>query len=505
MVQLSLKRLLKPGKPTYAAAQSIVQALRAEPDVAVFDSQGTLLMGDEVQVYNESQTTISANGQVLGWVCGPEKDRQALAALLEYLLAMETEKRELSEEVLDNYRELNLLYNLSERLISAPEPAAIANMALKEVDRLIQISAAWVLLLDGDGQLFPIAKRGKQWALRPQQCLDLVTEVLARSEAEILNNEPLNIVLDIPSQRMGDLICAPLKTEQQILGVILIVGQTPIQYQAHELKLLNAVALQVGPALEIARLYQVAVEKGRLEQELRQAFEVQASLIPRRTPNVDGWAFAGRWQPARELSGDYYDFIPLEDGCLGLVTGDVADKGMPSALFMVFTRSAVRSSAASFVSPAAAIVQANKLIAQESQDGLFVTLVYGCLDPESGQLIYVNAGHNPALLFDRSQGVVRELRHTGIPLGILAESPYREKEVYLQPGDFLIFYTDGVTDALNEHDEEFGVERLLAVIQKNHEAEAEEIATSIESAVLEFAGKRPLFDDLTLLIAKRNA
>ncbi len=285
---------------------------------------------------------------------------------------------------------------------------------------------------------------------------------------------------------------------------MLLVAEAPLQYQAHHLKLLNTVALQVGPALEIARLYQVAVEKGRIEQELRQAYEVQASLIPRQTPVIDGWAFAGRWRPARELSGDYYDFIPLEDGCLGLVTGDVADKGMPSSLFMVFTRSAVRSAVSHLDSPAAAISQANYLVAQESQDGLFVTLIYARLDPTTGRLIYVNAGHNPAVLFESASGKVHQLRSTGIPLGILHDTIYQEGEVQLRPGDFLLFYTDGVTEAVNGKYEEFNSTRLFQVIEQFKDRTADEMAGAIETAVLEFAGDRPLFDDLTILVVQRE-
>lgn len=524
MAQLNLKRLLRKNKPVYGAVTEIAAALtvgkmQSYPplDLAVFDEQGTLLMAPGSSLLDGERTIIRANGQVMGWVTGPEGGRKALASLLERFLASEAEKRELSEEVLDNYRELSLLYNLSERLISAPEPPAIANMALKEAERLVNFTAAWILVLDSEGRILPIAKRGRGAASKQSSEIrdNLVASVLARSEAEIRNEEILysgDKLLSNPARddmqsypTLGDLICAPLKTEQQLLGVILLVGQRPLRYDAHHLKLLNTIALQVGPALEIARLYQVAVEKGRLEQELRQAYEVQASLIPRQTPAIEGWAFAGRWQPARELSGDYYDFIALEDGCVGLVTGDVADKGMPSSLFMVFTRSAVRSSVAYFDSPAASIAQANKLVAQESQDGLFVTLVYGRLDPATGQVIYVNAGHNPALLFECASGKIHELRNTGIPLGILPGSTYRQEEIQLRQGDFLLFYTDGVTEAVNESYEEFGTVRLFELIKKHRKRTAEEMAASIETAVLEFTGDRPLFDDLTFLVVKRIA
>ncbi len=504
MPNLGLKRLLRKKKLAYKVVLDITMALSGK--LAVFDEHGSVLVGQESKSMGSGRTAVSMDGKIAGWVSGPKDRRIVTAQLLENMLATEAEKRELSEEVLNNYRELNLLYNLSERLIAAPEPPAIANLALGEADRLVGATAAWVFLFDNDSRIVPIAKRGRPLAFKhsPSSDNDLIRAVLATAEAEIRNKVPLHMLFHGVGNDKGDLICAPLKTEQRLLGVMLLVGVKPVHYQAHHLKLLNTVALQVGPALEIARLYQVAVEKGRMEQELRQAYEVQASLIPRQTPAIDGWAFAGRWRPARELSGDYYDFIPLRDGGLGLVIGDVADKGMPSSLFMVFTRSAVRSAVAHLASPSAAIDQANDLVAQESQHGLFVTLLYGRLDPASGRLVYVNAGHNPALHIESTSGKVGELRNTGIPLGIMQGVTYREAEVQLLPGDFLIFYTDGVTEAMNSDYEEFTVSRLMDVIKKHKGKSAEEMAEGIEAAVLEFTGDRSLFDDLTLLIIERK-
>lgn len=503
MSQLSLARLLRPNKPHHAVIENIVQTL--VPELTVLDAQGHLLLGQSK--LTAERTEILLNEQLQGWVCGPKDQRLVLADLLTQLLVTEDEKRKLSAQVLDNYRELNLLYNLSERLIAAPEPPAIANMALKEASRLLTISSAWVLLMDGQGNLISVARKGQQLTLKLSswQDHDLIHSVMTNGEAEIRNNEPLDSIFNTEQSIKGDLICAPLKTDQRVLGVLLLAGISPLRFAAHQLKLVNAVALQVGPALEIARLYQVAVEKGRMEQELRQAYEVQANLIPRQTPQIEGWEFAGRWQPARELSGDYYDFIPLADGHLGLVTGDVADKGMPSSLFMVFTRSAVRSAVSHIHSPAEAINQTNDLVAQESQNGLFVTLMYGCLEPESGRLEYVNAGHNPPILIESASGKLRELRSTGIPLGISPQFNYMEKVVYLNPDDYLIFYTDGVTDAINKDFEEFGLQRLQGVIKANRGKTAEEMASEINAAVLKFTGDRPLFDDLTLMVVKRNS
>ena len=502
MATINLKWLLRKNKPAYQVVESV--ALTLPGVLAIFDEQDALLFGKSVSNEEGTRSLISMNGQQIGSVSGPEQSRAALVQLLERLLITEAEKRELSEEVLQNYRELNLLYDLSERLISSPEPPAIANMTLKEASRLVPNSAGWVLLLENDGRVVPVAKRGRTMAFKqiPGSKDDLVAAVLASGVAEIRNNEPFDSFFETDEIGQGDLICAPLKTEQRILGVLLLVGNS---FQVHHLKLLNTVALQAGPALEIARLYQVAIEQGRMEQELRQAYEVQASLIPRQSPAIEGWEFAGRWRPARGLSGDYYDFIALNDGQLGLVIGDVADKGMPSSLFMVFTRSAVRSAVSNLTSPVDAIEQANDLVAQESQDGLFVTLFYGTLEPQTGRLQYVNAGHNPPMLLQCRSGEVLELGITGIPLGIIPGFSYKVNEVHIHPGDILLIYTDGVTEAINADFEEFGSARLRKVIKRFQGQSAEAVASGLETSILEFIGERSLFDDLTLVVIKRNA
>jgi len=176
---------------------------------------------------------------------------------------------------------------------------------------------------------------------------------------------------------------------------------------------------------------------------------------------------------------------------------------MPSALFMVHTRSAVRTAVAHTPTPAAALYQANQLVVQESSNGLFVTLMYGRLDTHTGELIYVNAGHNPALHYQAATGKLTELSRTGLPLGILAEAPYEQQTSQIQPGDFVVFYTDGVTEAMNEAQEEFGLARLVEVLTVQAAAPAETLALAVDTAVQQFVSTASPHDDLTLLVVKR--
>jgi serine phosphatase RsbU (regulator of sigma subunit) len=275
-----------------------------------------------------------------------------------------------------------------------------------------------------------------------------------------------------------------------------------------DMKLMSAIASSAAVAIENARLYQVAVEKGRLEKELDVARRVQISLLPRQMPEIEGWEFVARWKPARQVGGDYYDVIWTESGQIGLVIADVTDKGMPAALFMAFTRSIIRANLDNAPFPATGITRANRLICQESDYGLFVTMFYGLLNPHTGELTYVNAGHNPPILVTCS-GVTPAytttwLTNTGMALGIQEEATYRQGSLQLNPGDFIAMYTDGVTEAMDANDEQFGMERLQRVLLENQEKSAAEIATALESAVNQFTGTLGPSDDITIVITKRK-
>jgi sigma-B regulation protein RsbU (phosphoserine phosphatase) len=208
------------------------------------------------------------------------------------------------------------------------------------------------------------------------------------------------------------------------------------------------------------------------------------------------------YRPTR-FAGDFYDFITCRDGQLGLVVGDVADKGIPAALFMVFAYKKVRTCMASAQTPAQVIIEANCMICSESSHGLYVSLVYTRIDPLSGEITYVNAWHGPPLLYRASQAQFFHLATTGMALGMDAGATFEQSSLWLGPGDFILFYTDGVQDTLNEVGQPFGGERLLNVIQENACGSALEIVMALEKALEVFCGCTDRFDDTTIVIARR--
>lgn len=251
----------------------------------------------------------------------------------------------------------------------------------------------------------------------------------------------------------------------------------------------------------IARLYQASREAERMSQELELASQVQTGFLPEAAPELPGWAFAAGWQPARELSGDFYDFIELEPG-LGLVVADVADKGMPAALFMALTRSVLRGSVGATRAPERAVAQANRLLAADAAGGMFVTLFYAQLEP-AGTLRYVNAGHNPPLHLRAAAGTVAPLARTGIVLGWDADAAFESRALELDPGDLLLIYTDGVTEAVSAAGEAFGEARLERYLLEHHHLGAHALVQGLQETLQRFTGGREPFDDITLLAAQR--
>jgi sigma-B regulation protein RsbU (phosphoserine phosphatase) len=234
---------------------------------------------------------------------------------------------------------------------------------------------------------------------------------------------------------------------------------------------------------------------------------VQSSLLPRETPQVAGWEFAARWKPARQVSGDFYDFLSLDGGQLGLVLGDVSDKGMPAALFMALSRSIIRASLGHAPSPAEAITRANRLICADASGGMFVTLFCALLDPGTGEFTYVNAGHNPPLLCQAGGGAEGErpvkLTRTGMALGVLDDALFEQRTVVLSPGDFALLYTDGVTDAMGTRDQPFGLERLERAAVEHRDASAPGILDALTAGLDEHIGASAQFDDIAAMVAKR--
>jgi sigma-B regulation protein RsbU (phosphoserine phosphatase) len=414
---------------------------------------------------------------------------------------------------------LALLCHLSQAFNSTLDLDEVLNRVMDEVIALLHAERGFVMLHPSDEQLDFRAARGIDQTTIQEPQFQVSRSIIARvawegrplltSDAQ--QDERLNLRRSVTLLGLRSVLCVPLKTRGRIIGVIYVDSRIRAgMFTPDDLDLLAAVAATAATAIENARLYQVAVERGRLEQELQMAREVQASLLPRETPQVPGWEFATRWQPARQVAGDYYDFIPLpgpQPGTgprLGLVIADVSDKGMPAALFMAMTRSTVRAGVVHTTSPAAGIALANRLICADASGGMFVTLFYADLDLATGELTYVNAGHNPPLLLHAGRDRLLELGRTGMALGVKADASFEQHTVRLDAGDWVYLYTDGVTEAIDERDRGFGVQHLRQVLLQARGAPVTDVVASIERSLRLHVGDLAPLDDITMVVVKRR-
>jgi sigma-B regulation protein RsbU (phosphoserine phosphatase) len=305
------------------------------------------------------------------------------------------------------------------------------------------------------------------------------------------------------------LLCAPFKARERALGAVLLGRAAPASaaFTAGDEKLLMALAGQAGISIEKAWMHRQELQRQRLEQELVIGRRIQRSLLPESVPSLPGWEFSAYYQSAREVGGDFYDFFEGEDGQLGLFIADVTGKGVPAALMMAFNRAMLRTllrAGPQYANrPADTLQRLNSLLLSDSRTGLLLTALYASLDPASGRLAYANAGHERPLWLHQASGVCQELISAGPLLGAFQRVTIDESQVKLEPGDLLVFFTDGVTEARSPEGAVFGEERLLETVQTCRGLGAEETARVILQAVQSFSAHTAQADDYTTVVIKR--
>lgn len=404
---------------------------------------------------------------------------------------------------------LEMLYRISQSFSSSLDLDTVLNRVMDEVIAATRAERGFLMLLDDRQQLAFRSARGmdQRTIEAPEfQVSRGVVERVAREGKPLLTSNAQSDAwlagrASVISLGLRSILCVPLHVKETTLGVVYVDNRLQAGiFTPDDLDLLAAIAASAAVAIENARLYQVAVEKGRMERELQVARELQSNLMPRHTPNVAGWDVAAIWRPAREVSGDFYDFVDL-GGALGIVIADVSDKGMPAALFMALTRSTLRASLTRAPTLAEGVGLANRLICADAADNMFVSLACVQVGAGAGTLTYVNAGHDPPLVL--SPTTLDSLRRTGPILGFDETAVFQERSLVLQPGETVVMITDGVTDALDQHGEPFGRGHLGEVLRSCAQTSAADIAAALDQALtLHSAGALP-FDDITVVVLQR--
>ena len=299
------------------------------------------------------------------------------------------------------------------------------------------------------------------------------------------------------------LFAIPIAVKDDLYGVMMIEEAAGgLRFRSRRLEIITGIAQQAALAIQNDLLQKEMFVRERLETEVQLARQIQQTFIPESLPQFSDWELAARWKTARQVGGDFYDVFELPNNKLGLFIADVADKGVPAALFMALTRTLVRAAVIETDSPAEAMKRVNDLLVPDTRQGMFVTAVYAVLDMENSELTYVNAGHNPPLWVKRD-GRIERLTRTAIALGVVIGEPVEQRTIRLEAGDNFLLYTDGLTESFNAENEFFGEPRLLDAIASNDCASASNLLDVVENSLLNFVQDMPPADDLTMLVLRR--
>ncbi len=336
----------------------------------------------------------------------------------------------------------------------------------------------WKALVRGSDEPAPASEtpagEDSQWVVRPPVEIapndPLLTYFLSSSGVVEIDR----LELDSPALRemkeAGVSLSVPLIAQGELIGLLNLGPRLSEQeYSADDRRLLSNLATQAAPALRVAQMVrqqqEEAQERERLEQELRVARVIQQTLLPKELPAPKGWQVAAHWQPARAVGGDFYDFLHFPDDRIGIVIGDVTDKGVPAAMVMATTRSILRTAAGGSSSPGEVLKQANDLLCPDIPQNMFVTCLYAVLETRTGKLYFANAGHN--VPYKKNAEGVDELRATGMPLGLMTGMSYEEKMTTVEPGSCILFYSDGLVEAHNPQRQMFGSTRMRELIAEH--------------------------------------
>jgi serine phosphatase RsbU (regulator of sigma subunit)/anti-sigma regulatory factor (Ser/Thr protein kinase) len=305
----------------------------------------------------------------------------------------------------------------------------------------------------------------------------------------------------------GVKLVVPLISQGELIGLLNLGPRLSEQeYSTDDKQLLEKLAAQASPAVRVAQLVREQEAevraRERIEQELRVAQLIQQQFLPKHVPDLPGWQVAAFYRAAQEVGGDFYDFITLEGGRIGLVVGDVTGHGVPAALVMATTRSFIRAQAARAGSPSEVLAQANDFLDADIPENMFVTCLYAVLDPKTGRLVFANAGHD--LPFVRTSSGLQELRATGMPLGLMPGMRYEEKEFTLAPGDTMLLHSDGLAEAHAPDREMFGFPRVKGIVATKKDPKG--LIDDLMSALHKFTGPDwEQEDDITLVTVSRSA
>jgi len=526
--------LLEMGPEAWSGGcrcQRLCEAGQLNHAVNVVGCSRLASLGDSAQgLAVHASVALRSGSQVMGILNVVAADREAFGerslALLTNIgahLGVALERAQLYDLVRERrVEEQAALLDLSNQLLGRLDLDDVLDCVVTEARHLLDADASAVLLPHGaSGDLVFRAATG--WRVSPAQ-----DEIRVRSDPNtgpgLVMRTGKHIVLSdvaagapevcswaseiLATEGFRGHALVPLAVDGRAVGVLMLDSRLPRSMDDDDIRLLQLIGNQGALAIEQARMHREEIERRRLEQELAVAREIQLGLLPKEMPALPGWEFGVYYEAARQVGGDFYDIFALPGGSgeYGIVIADVADKGVPAALIMAAGRTLIRGIAIDGRAPAAALEIANRVMIEDNDSGLFVTAIFARLNVASAQLTFANGGHMRPLRLT-SGGHVEELASSGIALGVIRQMALEEQQVSLDPGDVIVFYTDGVTDATNASLEEFGTARLrdaLVRAARGGQSRPAEVVSAVRQAVEAFVGGAEQADDLTIFAVGRS-
>jgi len=403
--------------------------------------------------------------------------------------------------------ERSLLYELGKKLSGSLRLNEVLEEILRSLKRVVEYDAGGVFLVDPDraeiGSIYTVgydSARDSDVHLKVGQ--GLIGFVAKSGEPVIVpevsaDNRYVNARATTKSE-----IVVPMSLDERVVGVVNLESDNANAYDNHDVSLLLAFASQAAISLERARLHERILSGQKLEQQLNVAREIQRSFLPTIDPDIDGYDISGGNIPSGQVGGDYYDFIHIVEKQTGIAIGDVSGKGVPAALIMASFRASLIAEIRNNYSIRTICRKVNNLLCESLKPGNFVTAVYGVLDSRNHILTFANCGHNLPILL-RNSGEIEYLKEGGQVLGVTKDALYEDRPVFINAGEIVVFYTDGVTEVFDTGGQEFGIERLISIVKENKDKASRQIQDAIYSAVKRYASPEHVFDDFTMIVLKR--
>jgi serine phosphatase RsbU (regulator of sigma subunit) len=417
--------------------------------------------------------------------------------------------REENDRLRRAVRELSILNDIATAINSTMPVDRILDLTLQKCLKAMDLEQGAVMLLnrpDTENPFQTMVRRGDSrvstlpfrldtqlsgWMIKHQKPL-LINNFSQDSPLRVSPTEPVPI---------RSLLSVPLLVKGRMIGILSVFNKKQGGFTEDEQRLLAIIGSQAAQIIETARLLEEEKQLLLMQEDLRLAYEIQVGLLPASPPRILGYDIAGRSVPAKEVGGDYFDFIRLDDGRMGFCLGDITGKGLPAALLMANLQATVRGQALLSASARECVARANALLFQSTSPEKFATFCFGILDPPSGRFNYCNAGHNFPLLFG-ADGGIRRLGVGGLVLGAFETVPYDEETVSLAPGDLLVIFSDGLPEAMSRCGEEFGEEALVRLVESNRCQDAAGLVSTLLESIHAHLADCPQTDDMTLIVIK---